>query len=415
MIQQQRLGRLCSYPGIFEPLVAPIRYKGAFGGRSSGKSHFFATLLVMECMNTKGTRAVCIREIQRSLEQSSKILIQDKIRKLGVEHRFDIRDAYIGTPGGGVIIFQGMQNHTADSLKSLEGFRIAWVDEAHRLSAFSLGLLRPTIRVPGSQLWFSWNPFSPEDPVDLLFRRNSKRIPSVELADAICVEANYDDNPFIPPEAEAEAKLELARDPSQYRHVWLGEYQKRSEARVFNNVRLEDFDMPATAPVFYYGADWGFAKDPTVLVRCFIDGRRLFVDRELWQVGLDIDRTPSYFDGLDPGEPRVARKWSIVADSSNPQAISYMRRNGYPKMRPAIKGKNSVEEGVEFLRAHDIIVHPRCKHVWDELMNYSYKVDPKTEEVLPKLEDAKNHTIDALRYAVEGIRRRPNPPRWGSY
>src|SRR6202142_2321061 len=120
---------------VFEPLLAPSRYKGVFGGRGSGKSHFFGELLVETCQAERGTLAVCIREAQRTLAQSSKRLIESKIASLGLGHRFKVFSDKIETPGGGIIIFRGMQNHTADSIKSLEGFRIAWVDEAQSLSA----------------------------------------------------------------------------------------------------------------------------------------------------------------------------------------------------------------------------------------------------------------------------------------
>ena len=142
---------------IFEPLLAPARYKGAYGGRGSGKSHFFGELLVESCQAERGTLAVCIREAQRTLAQSSKRLVESKIVSLGVGSGFKIFSDKIETPGDGIIIFRGMQDHTSESIKSLEGFGIAWIDEAQTLSARSLSLLRPTIRTQGSALWASWN------------------------------------------------------------------------------------------------------------------------------------------------------------------------------------------------------------------------------------------------------------------
>jgi microcystin-dependent protein len=145
---------------IFEPLLSPARYKGIYGGRGSGKSHFFGELLVETCQAERGTLAVCIREAQRTLAQSSKRLIESKIASLGLGHGFKVFSDKVATPGDGIIIFRGMQDHTADSIKSLEGFRIAWIDEAQSLSARSLALLRPTIRREGSELWASWNPYN---------------------------------------------------------------------------------------------------------------------------------------------------------------------------------------------------------------------------------------------------------------
>ena len=115
----------------FAPLLQPARYKGAHGGRGSGKSHFFAEMLVATCLK-RPTRAVCVREVQKSLDQSVKLLIEDKIRSLGVSESFRILNTHIETPWGGRIIFQGMQNHTADSIKSLEAYNVAWAEEAMR-------------------------------------------------------------------------------------------------------------------------------------------------------------------------------------------------------------------------------------------------------------------------------------------
>src|SRR6476469_290358 len=102
--------------GHIRPLLAPSRYKGAYGGRGSGKSHFFGELLVETCQAERGTSAVCIREAQRTLAQSSKRLIESKIAALGLGHQFRIYSDKIATPGDGIIIFRGMQHHTAESI-----------------------------------------------------------------------------------------------------------------------------------------------------------------------------------------------------------------------------------------------------------------------------------------------------------
>jgi phage terminase large subunit len=292
-----------------------------------------------------------------------------------------------------MIIFQGMQNHTADSIKSLEGYDIAWVEEAQSLSQRSLDLLRPTIRKDGSELWFSWNPDQPTDPIEVLLRGENPP------PDSIVVEANYTDNPWFPDVLRAEMEYDKRRDPDKYAHVWLGRHQRNSEARVFRNWTVEEFESPKGA-TFRLGADWGFSVDPSVLVRCHLEGRRLYIDYEAYMVGCEIDMLPDLFDRVPE-----SRKWFITADSARPETISYMQKHGYPKINAAIKGSRSVEEGVEFLRSFDIVVHPRCVHTIDELTMYSYKVDPLTGLVLPILEDKKNHVIDALRYACEAARK----------
>ena len=376
------------------PLLEPARYKGAWGGRGSGKSHFFAEMMIEAHVINQNSRSVCVREVQKSLSQSVKRLLELKIQELGVQSYFEVQEAVIKSKrGDGLIMFQGMQNHTAESIKSLEGYDRAWVEEAQSLSQRSLDLLRPTIREKGSELWFSWNPRFESDPVDSLLRGLNPP------PDAAVVHVNYNDNPWFPEVLRQEMEYDQRRDKDAFSHVWLGHYLSNSEARVFNNWTVEEFEAPPEA-IHRFGADWGFAKDPTVLIRCHIVGRKLYVDYEAYMVGCEIMNTPSLFLTVPESD-----KWPIIADSSRPETISHLRQNGYPKIMAAVKGKDSVHEGVEFLKSYDIVVHPRCKHTIQELSLYSWKVDKQTEAILPVLADENNHVIDALRYACEAVRR----------
>ncbi len=343
------------------------------------------------------TDAVCVREIQKSLAQSVKKLLEMKIEQLGVGEMFDAKLDHIRAPHGGRIIFQGMQNHTADSIKSLESYDIAWVEEAQSLSQRSLDLLRPTIRKDGSELWFSWNPNNETDPVDVLLRGDSPP------PGAVVVQANYKDNPWLPDVLRAELEYDRKRDPDKFRHIWRGEYQRNSEARVFRNWAVEEFERPE-GTIYRLGADWGYSVDPSCLVRCSIEGNRLYIDHEAYMIGCEIVNLPDLFSRVPE-----SHKWFITADSARPETISYMRQHGYPKINSASKGKGSIEEGIAFLQSFDIVVHPRCQHVIDELTLYSYKTDPLTGQVLPLLEDKNNHLIDALRYACEGARKAWKP------
>lgn len=220
-------------PRVFVPLLTPSRYKGAYGGRGSGKSHFFGEMLVEAMVLNPDWRVVCIREIQKSLKFSAKKLIEDKIESMGVGHLFDIQAAEIKRVGHkGVCIFQGMQDHTAESIKSLEGFMIAWVEEAQSISQNSLNLLRPTIRAPGSEMWFSWNPKRKADPVEKLLRGKPRD-------DAVVVRANFMDNPFLPAELAKEAADDERDDPDGYAHTWLGEYENMGSKIVIPRLWLD--------------------------------------------------------------------------------------------------------------------------------------------------------------------------------
>jgi phage terminase large subunit len=351
----------------------------------------------------RAVRAVCIREIQKSLAQSVKQLIEDKIESLGVGHYFDVLDKEIRTPGGGIILFQGMQNHTAESIKSLEGFDVALVEEAQALSKRSLRLLRPTIRKPGSELWFAWNPSSPNDPVDELLRGPNK------LTNAIVVEANWRDNPFFPDVLREEMAQDQARDADDFDHVWGGGYLTISEAIIFRRrVKITNFETPDDAR-FFFGADWGFANDPTALVRSFIKDDCLFIDREVFGHQVEIDNTPELFDRV-PG----ARQWPIKADNARPETISYMKRQGF-NITAADKWPGSVEDGIAHLQGFkQIFIHENnCPNMQIEARRYSYKVDKKTGDILPIVVDAWNHGFDSARYALgDYIQRRGSHGVW---
>jgi len=379
-------------PEVFMPLEGPHRYIGAHGGRCSGKSHYFGERWLRENVAER-LDVVCLRETLKSLEFSVKKLLESKISTFNAGAYFEVQDRRILSVHGGVTIFEGMQNHTAESIKSLEGFDRAWFEEAQNASDKSLTLLRPTIRKPGSQLWFGWNPDLETDPIDLLLR--GPELPP----DASVIQANYMDNPWMSDEMRAEMEYDKRRDPDKYAHVWLGNYRRNSEARVFKNWRVEEFEVDP-AWTLRQGADWGFSVDPSVLVQCAIVGRTLYISYEAYRVGCEIDFLPELFRTVPEAE-----RWPTTADSARPETISYMQRHGFPKMLAAIKGAKSLEEGVEFMRTFDIVVHPRCTHTIEELTLYSYEIDSLTSQVLPKLADRDNHVIDAVRYACEGARR----------
>lgn len=400
-------------PEAFSFLFEPARYKAAYGGRGSAKSHSFATALVVQAA-ARPLRILCAREIQRSIRDSVKRLLDDKIEASGLSGFYDSTDTEIRGRNGSLFVFAGLRTNP-DAVKSTEGLDIAAVFEANKVSRRSWDLLIPTVRKQGSEIWAEWNPESPDDPVDAMFRGEDGAPPN-----SIVRQVNWYDNPWFPDVLREELEWDRSRDPEKYAHVWLGEYLRNSEARVFRNWRVEEFETPAAAE-HRFGADWGFSVDPTVLIRCHLVGRTLYVDQEAYKVGCEIDETPAFFGGDDtnkpprwtnpkrhPGVPG-ALKWRITADSARPETVSYMQRRGF-KIVPAIKGPGSVEDGVEFLKSVDIVVHPRCRHTVDELSLYSYKADRLTGEILPVLEDKKNHVIDALRYALEALRRKG--PKW---
>lgn len=214
--------------------------------------------MVETCLAERGMRAICIREVQKSLAQSSKRLIEDKIAALGVGSQFKTfgpKSDKIETPGDGIIVFQGMQDHTAESIKSLEDFRRAWIDEAHTLSEHSLSLLRPTIRSVGSEIWASWNPRRKSDAVDNFLR-------TLKPDNAIMVRANWRDNPWWNDELEAERQTDFKLYPDRYEHIWEGEYAKALEGAYYARHLTEARQQGRIGRV---------AADPLLPVRAFFD------------------------------------------------------------------------------------------------------------------------------------------------
>jgi phage terminase large subunit len=248
---------------VFEPLLAPARYKGAHGGRGSGKSHFFAEKLVEDCLAEPGDfgdgmRAVCLREVQKDLAQSSKLLIETKLRAMGLGETdgFKVFRDVIATPGDGIIIFKGMNDYTAESIKSLEGFKRGWWEEAQTATAHSLNLYRPTIRADGSEKWFSWNPRRKTDPIDMMLR--GSELPT----GAVVVRANWRDNPFFTRELELERLDCLRQQPEQYDHIWDGGYVTVIEGAYYAA------SLNAARVAHRIGR---VAADPLMTVRLFFD------------------------------------------------------------------------------------------------------------------------------------------------
>jgi phage terminase large subunit len=296
---------------VFKPLCQPSRYKGAYGGRGSGKSQFFADWMILQALATPGFRALCCREVQKSLKESAKRLLEQKIIERGVGHLFEVQEAQIKTPGNGLIVFAGLQDHTAESIKSYEGFDVAWVEEAQTVSPKSLNLLRPTIRKPGSELWFSWNPRRSTDPVDVMLR--GAELPT----DAVVVKANWNNNEWFPPELEQERQDCLRMQPDQYDHIWEGGYITVAEGAYYARCLAVARTEKRIGRV---------AFDPLMTVRLFLDigGTGARADAfSMWPaqfIGKEI-RTRDYYEAV--GQPLATH-------------LNWLRSKGYTPERAQV-------------------------------------------------------------------------------
>lgn len=381
------------------------RYLILYGGRASAKSWGVAEALIRKTAKSP-VRVLCTREFQNSIRDSSHKLLSDTIGRLGLTPYFTVTREAITSLSGAEFLFKGLWNNE-QTIKSTEGVDICWVEEAQTVSKTSWDTLDPTIRKPGSQIWVTYNMLTDEDPTHDRFVIKGR-------PHSIVHKINYDQNPFFwnsPLVSVMEA--DKADNFHLYEHIWLGMPLRIDSSIIFSGkVRVEPFpdDLWKQAERLYFGADFGFAVDPSTLIRSFVgptphdalkpngSGRSLYVEYEAWGTGVELDEMGDFYATV-PGY----KDWPIKADCARPETISHIRRNWGLNITPAEKWEGCVEDGIAHLRKFDwIIVHPRCKHTAEEARLYRYKVDRITKEVLPVIVDRDNHCFDAIRYSLDG-------------
>ena len=371
---------------IYKPLWKNAKRRNyIYGGRGSGKSHDVAEYCLFRAYQSK-IKVLCTRELQNSIADSVYSLLKNKITDMKLDFFFTVyKDRIVGN-NGSEFIFKGIHNNVSE-IKSMENISIAWLEESQSLSRESIDVIVPTIRAPGSILIFTFNPYKDNDPIYMEMKNATE--------DDLVIKANYSDNPWFPEELRLEMERDKKNDYQKYLWVWEGECLGLSDAQIFRGKYIvENFETPKNAD-FHFGADWGFANDPTTLVRSFIVGNDLYIDMCAGKVGCDLEDTPSLFN-----EVQGSSIYPIYADSARPETISFMRSKHY-NVIAAEKWNGSVEDGIQYLRSFSCIhIHERCKAVAEEFDLYQYKVDRQTGEVLRIPVDKFNHYIDAIRYSL---------------
>lgn len=376
---------------VFTPARGELRYRGAYGGRGSGKSFSFALMAAVWGYAEK-LRILCTRELQVSIKESFHAEVKNAIASTPwLAAHYDVGIDYIRGKNGTEFIFRGLR-HNMSAIKSMAQIDLCIIEEAEDVPEASWQDLEPTIRAEGSEIWAVWNPKKDGSPVDNRFRKATPPRSAI-------VQMNYHDNPWFPAVLDEQRRhQQTVMDLATYRHIWEGDYLKLSKAQILaDKVRVAEF---APAPDWngpYFGADWGFATDPTTAVKCWVNDGRLYVEHEVGQVGLELDDTARV---LVSAIPDIERH-TLRGDSARPETISYLKRHGLPRIEGVKKWPGSVEDGIAHLRSYsEIVIHPRCSGTIREASLYSYKVDRLTGDVLPVVVDAENHYIDAIRYAL---------------
>lgn len=388
-------------PEIFHELysvpLGDVRYRCYYGGRGSAKSWQVARALIIHGFK-QPLRVLCTREFQSSVKDSVHRLLKDQIYALGLQAFYRITDTSIVGANGTRFLFKGIRKNIAE-IKSTEGIDICWLEEAESVTDSSWRVLIPTIRKEKSEIWVTFNPALPTDAT-------YKRMVLNPPARSIVRRVNYTENPFLPAVLDEEQRELFISDPEAHAHVWGGEPWMRSDAQVLNGKwKVVDFTPDESWPVPYFGTDFGFAMDPSVSVRVFVKDRRLYLDWDEGKPQMDNDALEKMYRETPGSEGRVIR-----GDAARPETINEMKKRGL-RLEAAPKWSGSVEDGISHLRSYELIcIHPRCKRAIQEARLYRYKVDPKTDEVLPHIIDKFNHVWDAVRYALAPlIRQRMRP------
>ena len=377
-------------------LFKPYRYKIIYGGRGSGKSYAVADALLFQTCQRK-CLILCGREFQNSIKDSVHSLLRQRIDANELSQFFEVtHDEIRNILTGSKFIFKGLR-HNVDSIKSTAGITHLWIEEADTLSANSWRIIKPTIREEGSEIWATMNP---RNKTDILY---SEFLGCDTPPDnSYIAKVNWQNNPYFPDILRDEMERDKIRDYGLYRHIWEGECLEHSHAQIFRNIwDVKNFVEPKKVHK-YFGLDFGFSRDPTAAIRCYVHDNKLYITHEAVKIGLEIDSTLEYIEERLPD----LRKHTIYADNARPESISFIKRQGLA-IRAVEKGKGSVEDGIEYIKSFDrVIIHKRCIETIKEFSLYSYKEDPRSGDITSDIVDANNHCIDALRYALERCMKR---------
>jgi phage terminase large subunit len=421
----------CPTARAFQDLYRTAPVKVFYGGRGSGKSWAIARYLIGIARKEK-TRIGCFREYQSSIADSVHRLLTDQIWAMGLQHEFHITEkSIVCLLTGTEFIFKGLRK-SIQEVKSTEGIKYTWVEEAQNTSEESWQILLPTVaRVAGAELIVSFNPDAETDPT-------YKRFVMSPDGDWIVRHVNFNSNPWFARSPNGEdtgmEKLRMrdfALDPDAYDWIWEGKPRKLTDAIIFRSrVVFDTFEAPEGVR-YHQGLDFGFANDPNAFIRSFILDDELYISEEVFGYQVEIDDLPkmiagkagatekelltwnSSWDAKWPGV-KDAKQWPIRADNARPETISYLARMGF-NIQPADKWPGSIEDGVAHLKAFKKIhIHAvRCPNMAREARLYSYKVDKKTNDILPEIVDKWNHGWDATRYSLDGyIQRRGTHGAW---
>jgi phage terminase large subunit len=404
-------------------MQSKARYKVVWGGRGGGKSIAVADALITLATQRK-IGVLCCRETKGSMDDSVHTLLLERMEALGFSSLFTSTNEGINCKNGSFFKYKGLLDRGVQAVKGVQGITHCWIEEGQCVSSYSWEILKPSIRGKAQgkeqaiknapEIWVSMNPelesnaiytdfFNKSWYVDLEAPENAK-IQYHQADNALLIKANWDSNPYFPDILNEERLRCLRNNPQGYEHIWEGACRVNSDAVVFKGkYKIEAFKPRDEWGQPYYGLDFGFSNDPLAFVKCYVHADCLYIDAEFYKTKIEINDIVGAIKSVDP----VAINRPVLADSARPDLISYLKCNGLPFVKGAKKtvgSKNYVQDSVAFLlNFKQIIIQPHCTNSIKEFSTYSYKTDRYTNDILTKLEDANNHLIDAIRYALNEL------------
>lgn len=378
---------IINIPNEFKRLFdSDWREAAVYGGRYSLKSHTVARCLLIKA-RMKKTRVACFREFQNSIAESSYQLLLDLIKQYELHDFKATHNSIVNELKGSDFIFKGLWNNE-QSIKSIEGIDIAWVEEAQTVSDKSLEVLTPTVRKDGSQIIYTYNRLLEEDPVH-------NRLVIQGRPNTLIINVNYDiaiKYGMMPDVILKEIEDDKKRRPGLYRHKWLGE-PYNLEAKIFKDWQVID-SVPHEARLERRGLDFGYSNDPTAIVDVYKYNNSLVLDEIAYQKGLSNKQIADLLN-VQP------KKTLTIADSAEPKSIDEIASYGVSIM-PAKKGSDSILQGIQYVQDQRISVTKRSLNLIKEYRNYLWMTD-NDGKIVNEPSPIWNHCMDAVRYAVNSL------------
>ena len=365
------------------------REAAVYGGRFSLKSHSVARVLLIRARQKK-TRVACFREFQSSIAESSHQLLADLIKKYGLND-FQVTDnSIVNTINGSDFLFKGLY-HNEQSIKSIEGINIAWVEEAQTISKNSLEVLTPTVREENSQIIYTYNRLLENDPIH-------QRLVVEGRPNTLIINVNYDiaiKYQMLPETIRLEIEDDEKKRLALFKHKWLG-LPNNVEGRIYSDWNVID-EIPHEAKLWRRGLDFGYTTDPTVLEDIYEYNGGYIIDEKIYQKGLS---NKAIADRLN-NEPEQCL---VIADSAEPKSIDEISSYGV-SIVGAQKGPGSVMQGIQFVQNQKISITRRSTKTIIAYQNYTWAIDKRTTAHLPVPDDTVHewsNSMDAIRYGFNG-------------